>query len=111
MENAETDNFNPRGELIMKIFKKFVSICAVLAMVLAMTVVTGTTAFADHETHTVKINDANGSDEHSYEAYQVFTGDLANGKLSNIEWGSGVNADALKNALNIPGLGYHRSAK
>lgn len=95
----------------MKIFKKFVSICAVLAMVLAMTVVTGTTAFADHETHTVKINDANGSDEHSYEAYQVFTGDLANGKLSNIEWGSGVNADALKNALNIPGLGYHRSAK
>lgn len=83
----------------MKIFKKFVSICAVLAMVLAMTVVTGTTAFADHETYTVKINDANGSDEHSYEAYQVFTGDLANGKLSNIEWGSGVNADALQNAL------------
>ena len=67
-------------------------------MVLAMTVVTGTTAFAD-ETYTVKINDAKGSDDHSYEAYQVFTGDLANGKLSNIKWGSGVNADALKNAL------------
>ena len=37
---------------------------------------------------------------HTYEAYQIFSGDLAGGKLSNIQWGSGVNAsEALMNEI------------
>lgn len=41
--------------------------------------------------------------DHTYGAYQVFKGELAevdgNKVLSNIEWGTGVNSDALLNAL------------
>lgn len=41
--------------------------------------------------------------DHTYGAYQVFKGELAdvdgNKGLSNIEWGTGVNSDALLNAL------------
>ncbi len=41
-------------------------------------------------TLTIKSNVAG----HTYEAYQIFSGDLAsNGKLSNIVWGNGVSAD------------------
>ena len=36
---------------------------------------------------------------HVYEAYQVFTGDYYEGKLSTIKWGSGVNGDELLTAL------------
>ena len=32
------------------------------------------------------------SQEHTFEVYQVFTGSLANGKLGNLKWGSGVSA-------------------
>ncbi len=36
---------------------------------------------------------------HTYEAYQIFAGDLENGKLTNIVWGEGVNGDAILTAL------------
>ncbi len=38
-------------------------------------------------------NNDNGT--HTYEAYQVFAGQYADGVLSNITWGSGVNGDAI----------------
>lgn len=53
-------------------------------------------------TYTITIN--NNKDGHTYEAYQVFAGDLAGSEqagyvLSNITWGTGVNGGALLSAL------------
>ena len=85
----------------MKRIKKLASLMLALVMAMAMTV----TAFAaDNNQHkiTVTQNDADKT-SHTYEAYQIFAGDLAekDGKkvLSNIEWGSGVDGDALLAAL------------
>lgn len=36
---------------------------------------------------------------HTYGAYQLFDGDLSGGKLTNIQWGSGIDSTALLNAL------------
>ena len=80
----------------MKTLKK--SLALLLALMLALAL--GTTAFAA-ESYTITIeNKATG---HTYEAYQIFAGELStneNGKkvLSNIVWGSGIN-DAGKTAL------------
>lgn len=79
----------------MKHMKKFVSLLLTAVMVLAMSM----TAFADDETtYSITIN--NSAEGHTYEAYQIFTGDLSNGVLSNIVWGSGINDEgqiALQN--------------
>lgn len=58
------------------------ALLAALALVLAMAV----PAFADGVTYTITINNSVGT----YEAYQIFKGDLAGNVLSNIEWGTGV---------------------
>ena len=73
----------------MKHIKKLASLLLVLVMVFAL----ATTAFAA-ETYSITIN--NSAKGHTYEAYQIFTGDLAtneagNKVLSNIVWGSGVS--------------------
>ena len=53
-----------------------------------------TTAFAD-ETTTYSITINNSAEGHTYEAYQIFTGDLVEKDgtkiLSNIVWGSGIS--------------------
>lgn len=69
----------------MKRMKKLVSVLLATVMVLAMT----TTVFADGYTITIN-NEATG---HTYEAYQIFTGDLSKGVLSNIVWGSGITEE------------------
>jgi fimbrial isopeptide formation D2 family protein/LPXTG-motif cell wall-anchored protein len=44
---------------------------------------------ASNETYTITVDTTEGG--HTYEAYQIFIGDMsADGVLSNIEWGSGV---------------------
>ena len=43
-------------------------------------------AFAEEVTYKITINNSVGT----YEAYQIFKGDLAGNVLSNIEWGTGV---------------------
>ena len=79
----------------MKTTKKIVSILLALAMVLSL----ATTAFAEDgeatpATYSITIN--NDAEGHTYEAYQIFVGDLSvttdeNGKevkvLSNVKWG------------------------
>lgn len=77
----------------MKHMKKIASLVLALIMVFAMTF---TASAADGETYTITIN--NETTGHTYEAYQIFAGDLYNGKLSNIEWGTGVT-EAGKTAL------------
>lgn len=56
-------------------------------------------AWAADATYTITINNTNSG--HTYEAYQIFSGDLsADGTvLSNIEWGSNVSHDNLLTAL------------
>ena len=80
---------------MMKTVKSAFSLLLALVLTLALSV----TAFAA-ETYTITItNDKTG---HTYEAYQIFAGDLTekdgNKILSNITWGSGVT-DAGKTAL------------
>lgn len=73
----------------MKKMKKLVGILLTLAMVVAMSV----TAFAEENgttpstsTTTYKITAPNNN--HTYEIYQIFTGDLAGNVLSNVKWGA-----------------------
>ena len=69
----------------MKHMKKFVSLLLTAVMVLAMSM----TAFAEETGYSITIN--NSAEGHTYEAYQIFTGDLSETTLSNIVWGSGVS--------------------
>ena len=77
----------------MKFSKKILPMVLAMAMVPVMSM----PAFADGTneetvqagTHTITINNATGT----YKAYQIFKGDLSEDKtkLSNIQWGNGVN--------------------
>ena len=69
----------------MKHIKKLASLLLALVMVFAL----ATTAFAEETTYSITIN--NSAKDHTYEAYQIFTGDLSGTTLSNIVWGSGVS--------------------
>ena len=77
----------------MKKTKKLFAMLLALIMAVALAV----PAFAAGETYTITIN--NDKDGHTYEAYQVFSGDLAGNVLSNITWGTGVDGDDLLAAL------------
>lgn len=72
----------------MKTMKKLLALATAMIMVFAMTV----TAFADEKKDfSITINNANAG--HTYEAYQIFVGDLSDGVLSNIQWGASVTAE------------------
>ena len=78
----------------MKHTKKLVSLLLALIMVFALSI----SAFAANTNkHTITIT--NEKSGHTYTAYQVFSGDITGGKLTNIAWGSGVNGDAVLAAL------------
>ena len=86
-----------KGYEHMKAMKKLASLLLALVMALALAV----PAFAAGETYSIKITNAAAG--HTYEAYQIFAGDLSTNAddkkvLSNIIWGSGVS-DAGKTAL------------
>lgn len=63
----------------MNKLRKLVGILLTMALILGMS----TTAFADTTGYTITAPD-NG---HTYGVYQIFTGDLHDGKLSNVKWG------------------------
>ena len=77
----------------MKHFKKFFSYLVALTMVLSLAAFTGVKVHAEDAT-TYKLTLNGTTTGHTYEAYQVFTGNLAekDGKkvLSNVQWGTGV---------------------
>lgn len=89
----------------MKKMKKVMALLLSLVMVLAMSVV----AFADEATKTISVKP---DDTHTYEVYQIFTGDLSGTTLSNVKWGinsgkSGVVSDAdLKKLTDVNSLAY-----
>ena len=82
----------------MKHMKKLVTLLLTLIMALALAV----PAAAD-TTYTITINNAAAG--HTYEAYQIFAGDLTLQNdtkiLTEIEWGNGVSA-AGQTALGRP---------
>lgn len=73
--------------------KKMVSIALTLVMAFAMALTMKVTTFAAGKTFTITAP----SNNHTYEIYQIFTGDLSKGgkTLSNVKWGS--------NGTKIPG--------
>lgn len=66
--------------------KKMVSIALTLVMAFAMALTMKVTTFAAGKTFTITAPNNN----HTYEIYQIFTGDLSEGgkTLSNVKWGS-----------------------
>lgn len=52
----------------------------------------GLTAFAEGEGNSLTIKNT-GETAHTFELYQIFTGDLSDGTLSNIQWGNGVTSE------------------
>lgn len=85
----------------MKRIKKIASLVLAMVMVLAMSV---PVMAADNHEHTITVKqNADDATEHTYDAYQIFAGDLAevdgNKVLSNIIWGSGVKGAELLTAL------------
>ena len=84
----------------MKHVKKLLS--AVLVLVLALTMVLPVVAEETTET-TYSIKIKNDKADHTYEAYQIFAGDLSTDEhgafiLSNIQWGNGVDHTDLGEA-------------
>jgi fimbrial isopeptide formation D2 family protein len=87
----------------MKRIHKLISILDALAVALTMSVGMAGTVRADEATgHTITINPSKDSTEvHTYEAYQIFSGTYHNdgGTLTDINWGTGVNGEALLQSL------------
>lgn len=89
--------------------KKFFAMILALSMIMAMALPTLATSNNPDDVasgtpvlHTLTISGPAGSTVvHTYQAYQIFAGDLSNEKtiLSNIVWGDGVIGDALLEAL------------
>ena len=79
----------------MKILKRALATMLSLVMLLVFAL----PAFAEDTPKTYTITISNVAAGHTYEAYQIFTGDFSDGVLSNVAWGSGVNNSALLTAL------------
>lgn len=75
----------------MKKFKKLAAFVLALGMACAM----GITVFAETTTYSITIKDVDSAN-HTYEAYQVFSGDFSSNTLSNIAWGDGMVADTTE---------------
>lgn len=91
----------------MKATRKLLALLLALLLTAALTV----PALADPQpaapaTYTITIE--NNKPGHTYEAYQVFAGDLAGNVLSNIQWGTGVDNIGLLTALKSDAtIGYN----
>ncbi|WP_164489158.1 isopeptide-forming domain-containing fimbrial protein [Ruminococcus sp. Marseille-P6503] len=80
----------------MNLVKKFAGMAA--AAIVAVSMVTASvsfTAFASSEPTTYTITIQGSSASHTYDVYQIFTGNLEGDTLKLITWGSDVNGDAL----------------
>lgn len=83
--------------MMKKAIKKLLAALLAVAMLCAMAV----PALAVSNTHTLTINGTTSG--HTYEAYQVFAGKLAeNGVLSDITFGTGVDGAALLADTSLP---------
>ena len=67
----------------MKHMKKLVSVLLTMVMVLAMTA----TVFAEDETSPTTYKITAPATSHTYDIYQIFTGEYSGGKLNDVQWG------------------------
>lgn len=79
----------------MNYIKRICTLIMVLAMVLSLAV---PAMAADEGKFDITIKQE-FSATHTYEAYQIFSGELYGDVLSNIQWGEGVNGPAIITAL------------
>lgn len=90
----------------MKHFKKLVSLLLTAVMVLAMCI---PVMAADTNKYTITI--LNAGTNHIYEAYQVFSGNISDDKLTDIAWGNGVNTFAYKGKTEVQDIVAELSKK
>lgn len=83
----------------MKKMRRFAAIAAAAAMTACMAMPMTAMLSASAVDYTITIKDTDTANVHTYEAYQIFTGALADGVLSGIEWGSGVDTTGLVDAV------------
>lgn len=84
----------------MKRVRSILALALALVLVLAMS----TAAFAADNTYSITINNASAG--HTYEAYQIFAGNLSTNEagskvLSNIVWGTGVDTVRVVNGQTL----------
>lgn len=72
----------------MKLFKKFASFVLAFTMVMAIAMPSVVKAAGSGS---ITITGANPG--HTFEAYQIFAGDVSGSTLSNLKWGSGVSTE------------------
>ena len=89
----------------MKTIKRSIALVLAMILTLAMSVTVFAAPNADQNTFSLTLNKAVKG--HTYEAYQILSGDLSADKatLSNIKWGEGINAEGQK-ALGGDAAGY-----
>lgn len=72
----------------MKLFKKFASFVLAFAMVMAIAMPSVVKAAGNGS---ITITKAKAG--HTFEAYQIFAGDVSGKTLSNLKWGNGVSTE------------------
>ena len=89
----------------MKTIKRSIALVLAMILTLAMSVTVFAAPNADQNTFSLTLNKA--VEGHTYEAYQILSGDLSADKatLSNIKWGEGINAEG-QTALGGDAAGY-----
>ena len=101
----------------MKTIKRSIALVLAMILTLAMSVTVFAAPNADQNTFSLTLNKA--VEGHTYEAYQILSGDLSADKttLSNIKWGEGINAkgqatlgDATAYAKTLADLGNNSEA-
>jgi fimbrial isopeptide formation D2 family protein/LPXTG-motif cell wall-anchored protein len=85
----------------MKHFKRLFSYLVALTMVLSLAAFAGVNVHADTTTGNSLTVKNTGNTAHTFELYQIFTGDYSDGTLSNIKWGDGIS-EAGQTALGDP---------
>lgn len=73
----------------MKKLKKAAGVLLALALALVTLLGTGTAVWAEGTTNSLTVKNT-GKTAHTFELYQIFTGDYDEGVLSNVQWGTGV---------------------
>lgn len=83
----------------MKATKRIFSVFLTCVLAFTMAFAMGLTASAADTTYTITINKPAGDIDRTYEAYQIFKGNLSGNTLSDIEWGTGIDGAAFLTEL------------
>lgn len=84
----------------MKATKRIFSVFLTCVLAFTMAFAMGLTASAADTTYTITITKPAGDIDRTYEAYQIFQGNLSGDTLSDIEWGTGINGAAFLDVLD-----------